>query len=83
MEISKVTRWNIATLADLESAVASMKSNARLMGAKSMDSVFLTAGFTMSVYREKLTDDSPVVTVDIVEMCATRGLTLETRESTS
>lgn len=79
MEISKVTRWNIATIADLESAVASMKSNARLMGAKSMDSVFLTAGFTMSVYRENLTDDSPVVTVDIVEMCATRGLPMESQ----
>lgn len=77
MKITRVTRWNIATLADLESAVASMKSNAKAMGAKSMDSVFLTAGYTMAVYTERLTDDSEVITVDIVEMTATRGLPME------
>ncbi len=79
MEITKVTRWNIATLADLDSAVASMKSNAKAMGAKSMDSVFLTAGFTMTIARETLTDGSHVLNVDIVEMVATRGLPMESQ----
>ena len=73
VHIQSVTRWNVATLSDLESAIVSLKAHAMEMGVSSPSTVFLKAGYNICLTQHQLTDGSVVCDLELIEIAGTRS----------